>query len=428
MLWRALKHIKAGKYVDIGASDPVQDSVSLLFYEHGWRGVHVEPNRKLAEKLRRARPNELVIEAAVTGRAGDMVIFNECVDEKAYGIGTINPEYLDKINNANWETVSYEVPTVTLDNILAMAGDEIHWLKIDVEGAEKIVLDGWHSHIRPWIVVIESLRLFSHEDVSSEWEPLILSLGYEFTFTDKLNKYYVHRDHQELKDSFRAGLSCLDGFSLAPSVLCVSMVTNCLTGERDLALAQRDNALDAITALEVRLNDTVARLTLQHEQAGESLAKILVLVEHNSTTASQIMGALTELWNDIRRFISKPQIRLGATVSGHEGKKNKNVAHIIPPGVRHLPRNILRPILRPIEQHIFTSAKLSKIAQKLVAISPDFTRDWTFRKRVSAINEKNTNPHNLSPVALLSRRNRIFQDRVDAIKTEIDRFDGTGAK
>lgn len=40
MLWRALKHVKNGLYIDIGAHDPVICSVSLAFYERGWRGVH----------------------------------------------------------------------------------------------------------------------------------------------------------------------------------------------------------------------------------------------------------------------------------------------------------------------------------------------------------------------------------------------------
>jgi len=44
MLWRALKHIKNGFYIDIGAWDPVIDSVSNLFYENGWRGINVGDN------------------------------------------------------------------------------------------------------------------------------------------------------------------------------------------------------------------------------------------------------------------------------------------------------------------------------------------------------------------------------------------------
>jgi len=49
MLWRALKHVEKGFYVDIGAQDPLVDSVSLAFYEHGWRGVNVEPTQQYSE-------------------------------------------------------------------------------------------------------------------------------------------------------------------------------------------------------------------------------------------------------------------------------------------------------------------------------------------------------------------------------------------
>ena len=33
LLWRALRDIEHGFYVDVGAQDPVTDSVSLSFYE-----------------------------------------------------------------------------------------------------------------------------------------------------------------------------------------------------------------------------------------------------------------------------------------------------------------------------------------------------------------------------------------------------------
>ena len=45
MLWRALSDVKQGHYIDIGAQDPVINSVSLAFYEAGWRGIHVEATR-----------------------------------------------------------------------------------------------------------------------------------------------------------------------------------------------------------------------------------------------------------------------------------------------------------------------------------------------------------------------------------------------
>ena len=49
LLWRALKQVRNGFYIDIGAQHPEHDSVSKLFYDHGWRGVHVEPTPRIAE-------------------------------------------------------------------------------------------------------------------------------------------------------------------------------------------------------------------------------------------------------------------------------------------------------------------------------------------------------------------------------------------
>jgi len=75
MLWRALHDVGRGRYLDIGAQDPAVDSVSLAFYEAGWRGVHVEPVPAYAEKLRAARPDEQVIEAAVTDALGPIKFY-----------------------------------------------------------------------------------------------------------------------------------------------------------------------------------------------------------------------------------------------------------------------------------------------------------------------------------------------------------------
>lgn len=36
MLWRALKNVPDGFYIDIGAQDPVKCSVSLGFHLRGW--------------------------------------------------------------------------------------------------------------------------------------------------------------------------------------------------------------------------------------------------------------------------------------------------------------------------------------------------------------------------------------------------------
>jgi hypothetical protein len=89
MLHRALKHVGRGHYVDVGASHPTIDSVSRAFHLLGWSGVHIEPLPDHAAALRRERPGDIVIEAAVADRKGAVTLFD--VGHGA-GISTCSPD------------------------------------------------------------------------------------------------------------------------------------------------------------------------------------------------------------------------------------------------------------------------------------------------------------------------------------------------
>src|SRR4051794_3212736 len=58
MLRRALSHVERGFYNDVGANDPIVDSVTLAFYERGWRGINVEPMRQYHDRLVASRPRD----------------------------------------------------------------------------------------------------------------------------------------------------------------------------------------------------------------------------------------------------------------------------------------------------------------------------------------------------------------------------------
>jgi hypothetical protein len=64
VLFEHLK-IKDISYLDIGAYDPVYLSNTYLFYRRGHRGVLVEPNVAMCEKLRAVRPQDKVLEAGI---------------------------------------------------------------------------------------------------------------------------------------------------------------------------------------------------------------------------------------------------------------------------------------------------------------------------------------------------------------------------
>jgi hypothetical protein len=75
VLSRAFSDQDFGFYVYIGACHPVEDSVTLHFYERGWHGVNVEPDRELHALFLEARPRDSNLCAAV-GRLRERVAFH----------------------------------------------------------------------------------------------------------------------------------------------------------------------------------------------------------------------------------------------------------------------------------------------------------------------------------------------------------------
>ncbi|MDQ0084910.1 FkbM family methyltransferase [Variovorax boronicumulans] len=202
MLWRALKHVSAGVYVDIGAQHPVVDSVSKAFYEHGWRGVHIEPVPYYAELLRQDRPDEVVLQLALSDTAGILEL-NVIEDT---GLSTGVKAYADAHQVKHgfaYKTVP--TPMLPMKTALAsLAGHSVHWLKIDVEGLEEEVLRGWDSKtLRPWIIVIEATVPMSTELHYDGAEHILVDADYQFAYFDGLNRFYVAAEHADLLPALR---------------------------------------------------------------------------------------------------------------------------------------------------------------------------------------------------------------------------------
>ncbi len=212
MLWRALKHVEKGNYIDIGAQDPIIDSVSLAFHELGWRGIHVEPTPHYAELLRQQRQGDTIVQAAVSTEPG-IITFFEIPDT---GISTADAGIAQQHRERGFEVREIAVVSTTLAAIFAScSGQDIHWLKIDVEGFEQQVLASWEfSAVRPWIVVVESTLPLTQIETHESWESILVGYGYVQVYFDGLNRYYISNLHPELQQAFLAPPNVFDGFSL----------------------------------------------------------------------------------------------------------------------------------------------------------------------------------------------------------------------
>ncbi|WP_210334178.1 FkbM family methyltransferase [Rhizobium lusitanum] len=265
VLWRALKHVENGFYIDIGAQDPVVYSVSRAFYENGWRGIHAEATTYYAEQLRRDRPDELVVQAAIGTGDGPLRFFE--IPET--GLNTSSYDIAMKHQAAGHRVIETEVQLIPLSAVLARAGGrEVHWLKVDVEGMEASVVDSWASSpIRPWIVVLESTLPNSQETNYEVWEPKLLSLGYRFVYFDGLSRFYVSERHPELLQSFGPGPNVFDDSALSEHTPYASRLRHQLTEQR----IQAEKGAAEQTLRVDRLQQTVG----EKEQQIEALENVI---------------------------------------------------------------------------------------------------------------------------------------------------------
>ena len=208
VLWRALRHIENGTYVDVGAADPTEFSVTRAFYDRGWSGFNIEPAPHYVQLLREERPRDVTVEMCAGAQPGTVTL--HLVPDT--GLSTMVDDHLAVIADQHFDVVDLEVEMRRLDVILVdngYDGRDIHFLKVDVEGAEEQVLLGIDFTVwRPWVVVVEATEPLSTAPSHVAWEHLLLEAGYEFCLFDGLNRFYVATEHEELRPalSYPAGV------------------------------------------------------------------------------------------------------------------------------------------------------------------------------------------------------------------------------
>jgi len=216
MLWRALKRVENGFYIDVGANDPVADSVTKAFYDRGWRGINIEPLPSHCDDLRAARPRDITLCCAAGEAAGEIEIYDCEVRGWASGDKTVAERHARQGHQGTWR----RVPMRTLADIChEYVTGPIHFLKIDVEGMEKQVIDGADlKNFRPWIVVAEVASISAIEKAHAPWDESLQTQGYRFAYCDGLNRFYVAEEQQDIMGSFRYPPNVTDGFVRAAQV------------------------------------------------------------------------------------------------------------------------------------------------------------------------------------------------------------------
>jgi len=353
MLWRALRHVEKGCYVDVGAQHPVIDSVSKAFYDRGWRGIHIEPVPEYARLLRQDRPDEVVLEVALSDIEGTLEL--NVIPET--GLSTAVDAYARRHHTEHgFDCQRIHVPVLTLKSALqSLAGKEVHWLKIDVEGLEGQVLKGWDSQaLRPWVMVIEATIPNSTEVDYAGWDPLLVAADYQFVYFDGLNRFYIAKEHAELAAAFSSPPNVFDDMILtASSTLCRELVTSYQARESELT-ARVVQAEAQLAQTDAQLAQTDAQLAQTEAQLAQTEAQLA----QTEAYAVRIEGQLREVLNSRSWRVTLPLRLVG-------GKLHRLGAAI---------QDSAKPMLCQLRQRLRRQPMLRRAARVIFRLLPGAVR------------------------------------------------------
>jgi len=161
---------RAGVYLEAGANDGLSHSNTFALETSGWTGILIEPSPVAFRLLAKARPNNVLIEAAIadsfapgkkiTGTftsgsltaTADRALFNR--DPKKYRIRGLSR--LSRMAGRNEHAGLESVSVTTLDKVLHDSGfKQLDLLILDLEGMELAALRGLGKH-RPRIIIVET--------------------------------------------------------------------------------------------------------------------------------------------------------------------------------------------------------------------------------------------------------------------------------
>ncbi len=204
-LYRCFGKQKNGFYIDIGCHHPIKDSVSYLFYEKGWSGINLDINNEMINLNNKLRQRDKNLNLAA---------YNEDNIELEFYISksTANTSLFKLSDDQNINNQKSIVKSITMDTLLKKyfkSNAIIDFVKLDVEGSEEIIFDGWNN-LNVKIILFEKNNL-NHEQLKK----IHNKIEGEFlkVYDDGINFFYLNKKFSDLKENFSKPVSYhLDGF------------------------------------------------------------------------------------------------------------------------------------------------------------------------------------------------------------------------
>lgn len=184
-------------YIELGVMDPVSASNTYYFYKRGARGILVEANPRLIEKIEGVRERDEVLCKAVFAEDVDSVPFYVSDD---IGLSSVMEKHIE-----GWEdhaiVEQLEVPTIHINRVFEMLEKEqdCDLLSIDIEGYDLYALQtlDWEKH-RPKIIIVElSWGAVGRHSYYQKIVDLLVEKGYFLYANNQYNGIFVDEGYKE---------------------------------------------------------------------------------------------------------------------------------------------------------------------------------------------------------------------------------------
>jgi FkbM family methyltransferase len=198
--------IEKPTYLDLGAHHPWHLSNTYAFYRKGSRGVCVEPDPALFERIRRARPRDVCLNVGVGGRreSRDLYILDDA------GLNTFSDQTRGAIEQGGSAKVtrSVRVEIVAVNDLL---GEHFrpwpNFVSLDTESMDLEILRAIDfGRYRPEAFCVETLA-FPELKKIPEISQFMRSVGYEVYADTYINTLFVESGAWERRQATMRSLN-----------------------------------------------------------------------------------------------------------------------------------------------------------------------------------------------------------------------------
>jgi hypothetical protein len=204
LLWRALRQVEGGQYLDAGAGDPLQGSATQLFYARGWRGINLEPASAPLRQLRIARPADINLPLAAAAAEGTADFY----EVSGTPLSTLDGALARQYREQGREVVLRQAALRTLDQVCAEHLDgPLHFLHLGMDDPAAALAGFDLQRWQPWLVVLRA--------PAGAAQLLLQAAGYTLAYQDGWKQYFVAPQQQALAAALQLPPNPDDDWQLA---------------------------------------------------------------------------------------------------------------------------------------------------------------------------------------------------------------------